>query len=315
VKSLKVFLPQIAAYQIEDLALFTGCHDEINFQPLKQDWQELFCLSVGFSNNDLPWTLLRLAQFNIKPSVKIACCCDPVMMQLTHRGAYMMGQSPLQLTQNDAIRIVAQINERLMGEGENLYLVDKHAWLFTSEKEYSLSSEKWQALIGKDMFNFSYSGIDASHWQRLNAEIQMLLKQMVDYQGLAKPPAETMMNIHFSDPISLNNKKPIPFINNDLVTVVSDNSLIKTFCSHTFLKRKNLQSINQVDSENSVVIAFDNEKENYIDILKYWMETRSTKKVKISQVVCQDGIFEFKHKSQKSRLSNLFDRLFGKQTS
>ena len=151
-KSFKAFLPHVAAYQIEDLGLFSEISESIVIEALSKDWQAILCESVGFPQTDLPWTQLRAAQFEISPEVKTACCCDPVMMQMTHRGAYMMGQNSLPLTQNDAIRIVSQINEKLMREGERLYLVDKHAWLFTCEKAFEFSASPVQDLVGKDMF-------------------------------------------------------------------------------------------------------------------------------------------------------------------
>jgi hypothetical protein len=293
VKSFKVFLPHIAAYQIEDLELFSEIKDSIVVEPLKKDWQASFCDSVGYPDSDLPWTQLRLAQFDIDPSVTTACCCDPVMMQMTHRGAYMLGQNSLPLTQNDAIRIVSQINEKLMREGESLYLVDKHAWLFTCEKKLNFSALPVQELVGKDMFNYSYQGNDAAYWQQLANEIQMLLKQMIDYQGLAATPPETMMNVHFFDHKNLTESKNIPFVKNDSLTIVSDNELIKTFCEKSFISYETNKSLAQVTTKNVVVIAFDNEKEVYSDIVKFWVEGE----LPLSrQIICQDAVIRFQSK-------------------
>jgi len=292
-KSFKAFLPHVAAYQIEDLGLFADIKDSIVIEPLDKDWQASFCAYVGYPETDLPWTQLRLAQFEIDPKVKTACCCDPVMMQMTHRGAYMVGQNGLPLTQNDAIRVVAQINEKLMREGENLYLVDKHAWLFTCETILDFTSHPIQYLVGKDMFNFAYQGKDASYWQQLANEIQMLLKQMIDYQGLTETPPETIMNVHFFDGQNFAKQDDIPFVKNDSLTIVSDNELIKTFCAKSFISYASNQLINEVATDNCAVVAFDNEKETYIDIIQFWVETEAFKS---SQIICQDAVIKFKPK-------------------
>jgi len=298
-KKLQLFLPQIAAFQIEQMEIFGESKDLIVIEPLTQDLQSLFCQVIGFPSSDLPWTKLRLAQFKIDQAVKTACCCDPVMLQLTHRGAYMMGQNQLRLSPNDAIRIIAQINERLMREGENLYLLDKHSWLFTSEKEISLSSPPIQDLIGKDMFNFSYAGNDASYWQQLATEIQMLIKQMVDYQGLDQlseetTPAETIMNVHFFDNVLLEKTQAISFIKNNSLTVVSDNDLIKTFCANSFLTHKNYQQLKSVATESCIVAAFHSEKESYPEIILHWLELGLSGQLKQCQIICQDAVLNFK---------------------
>lgn len=301
-KSLKVFLPHITTHQIEALTSFDNIANSILVQPLTQDWQSLLCDALEYPANDLPWTQLRVAQFKLKPSIKTVCCCDPVMLQMTHRGAYMMGQAGLELSHNDAIRIVAQINERLMEEGQYVYLVDKYTWLFMSEEVMELpSSPKIQELIGKDIFDFSYHGKNKKQWQQLATEIQMLLKQMQDYQGLQAPPPEMILNVHFFDCLSpaqieSDEKLKIPFIKRPSLTLISDNDLMKTFCMNTLLQYAPVNKLNDVNSHECVVVAFDNEKESYPSILQLLKKTIISKKTKTIDLYCQNAHVTLKTK-------------------
>lgn len=295
-KSLRIFLPHIAFYQLEELGLFSRNLPIIHVNQLQQDWQSMFCQFVGYQASDLPWTVLRLAQFQLDAKVKTACCCDPVLLQMTHRGAYMLGQNSMDLTQNDAIRVVAQINERLMDDGENLYLIDRHAWLYTSEKELSLSSLAVKDLVGKDMFNYPYAGNDASFWQKLSNEIQMLIKQMIDYQGLAAPNPESMLSVHFSDLIKPHIKNEIPFIKNDKLSIVSNSELIKSFCMNSFVTHKNIDELDSVEDTDVAIIAFDTEKDAYPKLIEYWLNKSCNYQLDSTSIICQDSIIELKPK-------------------
>jgi hypothetical protein len=310
-KSFQLFLPQLASYQVHDLlAMLEPSADlalaeqrGILTQALQQDWQAYFCGVVNYPYKELPWTQLRLAQFSVASKMKTVVCCDPVMMQLTHRGAYMLGQMPLSLTENEAIRIVAQINERLMNTTDKLYMVDKYSWLFVSEQSLDLISQPVSQLIGKDMFNHSYSGKDKKYWQQLATEIQMLIKQMIDYQGLTMPAAESMMNIHFSGLLHLeqgkvNDQQTIPFIKEPSITLISDNELIKTFSAKTFLSHLPCSQVESVLNQSRgkeqdstiVAVAFESEKETYLNLLKAW-QSFSLKDAKTnSEIICQDSV-------------------------
>ena len=305
-KNLRVFLPQIATYQLEDIGLLSADDSLMEVAKLSQDWQSSFCEFVGMNASDLPWTQLRLAQFNIDGAVKTACCCDPVLMQLTHRGAYMLGQAPLSLSQNDAIRIVAQINERLMRDGEQLYLVDNHSWLYTSENGVSLSSLAIKDLIGKDVFNYPYAGEDSDYWQQLAMEIQMLLKEMVDYQGLPAADPETLLNVHFSGLINVEEIEEIPFVKNESLSILSDNELIKAFCLNSLLSHQSTTDLELINNSDAVVIAFDSERESYAGIIDFWNSLAKDNTLESATLFCQDSQIFFKPKA--SFLSRFFNK-------
>lgn len=210
-------------------------------------WESLFCQWVDYPNRCLPWAVLRAEEFEISSDVKTCVCCDPIAIQMTHRGAYCWGQAPLELSRKDALFIIAQINEQLMNQDECFYLLDNHRWLFTSKKHIELQEDSFERLIGTDLFNFKYSGKDGAFWQRLATEIQMLIKQLVDYKGLASPPQESTIGVHFwggaqpsrsIDNHAKNMAHPINGARIDALKnatqelmILTDDPLIQRFCS------------------------------------------------------------------------------------
>ena len=306
VKTVDFLLPQVSAAQLEAQGAFCEYIQDIEMVPLDKDWQAVFCDGVGYAEEELPWSFLRKKQFQLDNSVQTVCCCDPVINQLTHQGAYMVGQSQLALTPNDAIRIVTKINEVLMSEGEQLYVVDQYSWLYCNDQKLELDSKSVSELVGKDMFNFSYRGKSAAHFKKLNTEIQMLIKQMVDYGELAAPAAETMINVHFHDPIEHQAFDELSFIRNSNLSVISNNDLIKTFCTNTFLKQVDIENIDDDFSSQQIVVALDTEKENYDDVVGYWLHLNLNHKKIWPTLYCQDAMVKFKDKG------NWFSNLFAK---
>lgn len=306
VKSVDFLLPQVSAEQLQQQGVFYEHLEEIDFLPLDADWENIFCEKVGFESDNLPWSFLRKQQFQLSENIQSVCCCDPVINQLTHQGAYMIGQAPIALSPNDAIRIVTKINETLMGEDEQIYMVDQFSWIYCSEKKLELGSQNIGDLVGKDMFNFSYKGKDAEHFKRLNMEIQMLIKQMVDYGELTEPTPETLINLHFYDLIDLKEYKELDFIKNEKISVISNNDLIKSFCLNTFIKQNAIEEIDESNASQQIVVALDSEKEHYENVVGYWIHLNLNNKKVFPTIYCQDSIIKFKQKG--SWFSNLFGK-------
>ena len=195
--SFTIYLPELSSIQVKESVSFFQSKSTFTESELDDGWQSEFLREFELKAKSIPWNLLRAKQFSLNPNVKTVVCCDPVVMQMTHRGAYFWGQQALNFSSEDVIRIVAQINKNLMEEGESFYLLDNDKWLYTSDKHLVLNQPSSEQYIGKDMFGFSYSGSDGMFWDKLALEIQMLLKQMIDYQGLSTQPAEHLVNVHF----------------------------------------------------------------------------------------------------------------------
>ncbi len=305
-QSAVFLLPQVSYHQLEGLGFFSEHSEQIEVSQLTQDWETVLCEKLGYSIPTLPWSLLRKQQFNLSSKVQTVCCCDPVVNQVTHRGAYMLGQSQLNLSPNDAIQIVTKINETLMESHEQVYLIDQFSWLYCSEKPLDLQSETIGDLTGKDLFNFSYQGKDTEFFSRLNNEIQMLIKQMVDYDSIPAPSGESILNVHFYDCLDLNRENEIPFIKNEQTTLITNNDLLKTFCMNAFVKQKSVHQLNEVNSKQQIYVALDTEKELYQALVSHWLSLSVKQQKNHPAIICQDAKVNFK--TNKNWLSKLFNR-------
>ncbi|MDQ7050895.1 MAG: hypothetical protein Q9M92_15735 [Enterobacterales bacterium] len=56
-----------------------------------QDWQADFLQALNQVQTELPMDKLRAHRLAVDPSYKTQVCCDLVAMQMTHRGAYLLG--------------------------------------------------------------------------------------------------------------------------------------------------------------------------------------------------------------------------------
>ncbi|WP_196138399.1 hypothetical protein [Aliikangiella sp. G2MR2-5] len=312
--SFTLFLPQASLAQLSQVGLSES--EQLEFSPLQKDWQEYFAERIGYPQNELPWSRLRQDQFGQMSSKKMVCCCDPVIMQMTHRGAYMTGQSQLRLSANDAIRIVTRINEELMHEGEQINVIDQFAWLYTSEDNKKFEMPSIGALTGKDMFNFSYQGEDGKYFQQLSMEIQMLMKQMVDRGELESLPPETILHVHFYDPVNLGERQHIPFIKDKGQLLVSDNELMKSFAKNIFMSHspvseffsweKSTKSTPEI--HDIYLICFESEREQYSDAIDSWYRWLENYPKDNLYLVCQDGVV--RSKTKNSLLKRISSKVF-----
>lgn len=253
---ISFYFPDSSCQQLLSIDAIAKYQDKFQIDDLLNDWQQAFCEEIGFAENRIPWNKLRALQFDIDDDIQTAVCCDPVMMQMTHRGAYLWGQSQLEFSKEDVIRINAQINQQLMGDDECFYLLNNYQWLYTNKKAIELNQTSFDEYIGKDMFGFSYSGKDGNFWDKLATEIQMLIKQMMDYQGLKSPPAEMIVNVHFWG--ETKNRRQLPFeqLDKDNQVFVSDDSLA-LFFQESGVKASSINEFKTIVSTNNKVFLRD----------------------------------------------------------
>ncbi len=310
-RSLEIYLPCLSFSQLEALTL-ADFHDfKLETRPRPESWDSLFCQSTGLPDSFL--TKWRLAQIDIDNDTQVACCCDPVLLQLTHRGAYMLGQQPLQFNTQQVDFILSQINQKLLGEGEKLYQVDKYSWLYTCNKDRELTSHSLIDLIGKDMFEFPISGENDDAWQRLTVEIQMLIKYLIDYNKLLEIPQETILNVHFSNMIKLTeSNKKLPAKSNDL-TVFSSNENFGKLCLRNDLSFRPVAEFTLEHSEKSVLLLFDNDNENYHQILSGCLNHLKNNELLMMSIICQDSVLKFSKQTTNS--VGLLKKIFRKLTT
>ncbi len=276
---------------------------------------EILCQSIGYDAKDLPWNQLRAIQFNLDAQFHnvdqqhTLACCDPVMMQVTHRGAYLWGQDSINFPTEDAIAIVAQINEKLMETGEFFYLLNNKQWLYVNEESMDLNQKSFEGEIGRDQFGFSYQGKDSRFWNRLATEIQMLIKQMIDYQDLASVGEESLINVHFWGDSNNQLNSDIKINQGSDVKLFSNDDLIKTFADKVNVGCEKLVDINEVieiGNKTNIVISFSNDivwLENMVEDVTSIILNKKNRLKKL-KLIMQDKTIEITPKY------SFFQRLF-----
>lgn len=238
--TVSLYFPDLSSQELLSLEVFQAHQDTLSVLPLVKSWQEPLCDQLKVPQ--IPWDQLRAFMLDIAKEVKTVVCCDPVMMQMTHRGAYLWGQQLLTFSEQEQHKIIQQINLKLMEEGECFYFVNQGQWLYTNQKAIPLDQPSFEEYIGKDMFGFSYSGKEGRYWDRLATEIQMLIKQMMDYQGLTAPSPEMIVNVHFWGNSHSRTIDEARLTSETETTVYSADKLLKIFCQKIGVKFEELSN-------------------------------------------------------------------------
>jgi hypothetical protein len=311
--TISFYFPELSCAQLLSIDSMANYQAQFVIDDLPNDWQQEFCKQIGFGEKSLPWNKLRALQFDIPDDMQTVVCCDPVMMQMTHRGAYLWGQSQLEFSKEEVIRIIAQINQQLMGDGEYFYLLDNHQWLYTNKKAIELTQSSFEEYIGKDRFGFSYQGKDGVYWDKLATEIQMLIKQMMDYQGLTQVPAEMIVNVHFWG--NTDHKVFLPFetLADKSLQVFSSDGLLKLFCQKSDIKLESLESFQAIISKNNnehlnniILLMLNNELADFSQLVKDSIEN-SKSRYDVVRLITQDKVLEVsKSKTLWQKIKSVF---------
>lgn len=313
-KNISLYLPYLSAEQLFARSSFNEFLPRFNLRPLSDELESFLCQEMALETGYIAWNKIRARQFNIPPETQTVVCCDPVMMQMTHRGAYLWGQSQLNFSNEEVIQIIAQINQQLMGESENFFLLDNQRWLYTNKAKRVLEQTSFDREVGKDRFGFSYSGLDGLFWDRLATEIQMLIKQMMDYQGLTPVAPEMMVNVHFwgntEDQISTPFETPK---NLDFQFYTSD-FLYQSFCANSQIPVRNMNEFDLVsviesstDNKNPIIIFSPNEHQQFENIIAEYLGKNSYANKINLQIITQDKQILLNNKPTiLSRIKSIF---------
>lgn len=107
---------------------------------------------------------------------------DPVNLQADRDTALLVGHEELDLTQNEANELVAQINEHFTDEPWTLYTFSPHRWYLNLENPAHLTTTPLMKALGNDINYFSPIGDDAGYWFKIINELQMLIhSSMVNF--------------------------------------------------------------------------------------------------------------------------------------
>jgi len=81
----------------------------------------------------------------------------------------------LALTQDEANKLVAQINKHFIDEPWQLYTFAPHRWYLRLEKSADLKTTPIKKVLGEDINPFSPTGDAANYWFKIVNELQMLI--------------------------------------------------------------------------------------------------------------------------------------------
>jgi len=301
--SISLFVTELSAAQLESTGALNEYSDSLTEKPLVDDWQSEFISEIEFSGDIIPWNWLRAKQFNLAEEVRTVVCCDPVVMQMTHRGAYLWGQQSLSLSTEEAIQIVAYINEQLMEEGEVFYMLNNNQWLYTNEKKIEIRQPSFEQYVGKDMFGFSYSGSQGMFWQKLATEIQMLVKQMVDYQGISSLPPEHILNVHFwgnSNPVL---ESEILEVDRSNRLILSDDIHIESLAKQqnipfgSLIKISTLLESKENELEHISILLSNHKSVDLSSLVDNFIQLANRFDIKEIRIVTTDKILEFSNRT------------------
>lgn len=100
---------------------------------------------------------------------------DPVNLQPDRDTALMAGHEELNLTQEEASKLVAQINDHFIDEPWQLYTFSPHRWYLKLEQAIDLNTTPLNKVLGDDINPHSPTGTDADYWFKIINECQMLI--------------------------------------------------------------------------------------------------------------------------------------------
>jgi hypothetical protein len=137
-------------------------------------------LGLGeYKNKDKPFAALSLLAekvANVELNTKSYWLrADPVNLQPDRDTALMAGHEELALTQDEADKLVAQINEHFVDEPWQLYAFSPHRWYLRLDKPANLITTPLLKVLGNDINLFSPMGDDADYWFKITNELQMLI--------------------------------------------------------------------------------------------------------------------------------------------
>ncbi len=132
-----------------------------------------------YKNKDKPFAALSLvAEKNSNIEIDTGSYwlrADPVNLQADRDTALLAGHEELELTQDEANKLVAQINDHFIDEPWMLYTFSPHRWYLRLDESVDLRTTPLAKVLGEDINLFSPAGDDADYWFKIINELQMLI--------------------------------------------------------------------------------------------------------------------------------------------
>lgn len=132
-----------------------------------------------YKSTDKPYAALSLlAESSLDVDVSAESYwlrADPVNLQPDRDTALLAVHEELALTQDEANRLVEQINTHFIDEPWTLYTFAPHRWYLRLENPVDLKTIPLAKVLGEDINQFCSTGDDADYWFKIINELQMLL--------------------------------------------------------------------------------------------------------------------------------------------
>lgn len=132
-----------------------------------------------YKSKDKPYAALSLlAESGLEVDVSTESYwlrADPVNLQPDRDTALLAGHEELALTQDEANKLVEQINTHFIDEPWTLHTFAPHRWYLHLENPAELKTTPLAKVLGEDINQFISTGDDADYWFKIINELQMLL--------------------------------------------------------------------------------------------------------------------------------------------
>jgi len=138
-------------------------------------WQAMLARALGDSKCNglhLPAAeLLSINTFNEESALR----ADPVHLRADRDTAKLYPRQMLGLTQDEEVELLASLNEFLSADGMQILPGADQGWYLYGEEASELASLPPSFLANRNASVYLPSGDGTEHWQRLMAELQMLI--------------------------------------------------------------------------------------------------------------------------------------------
>lgn len=130
---------------------------------------------------DIPFAALSLqgesstdsSNFNSSDSYWLRA--DPVFLQPDRDSAILAAHEELELTEDEASKLVDAINTHFTDEPWQLHAIHPHRWYLELDNTQHLITHPLVKVLGDSINDYMPSGNDAKYWFKITNEIQMLL--------------------------------------------------------------------------------------------------------------------------------------------
>lgn len=100
---------------------------------------------------------------------------DPVYLQADRDTALLLAHEEIELTQDEASKLVNDINQHFSDEPWQLHAPHPHRWYLKAEQQQNLKTYPVTTALANDIKEYAFRGSDADYWLKITNEVQMLL--------------------------------------------------------------------------------------------------------------------------------------------